>query len=197
MFFGLGKETTIEWIRIRWPSGIEQVLRHPPSDQILRVNEEFPASSVQEGTAIPADAPWGQAGAVSTNQWPHLREAALQARPDAMRFFQDGLTLAEQGKLDQAVEKLRAATTLRPQFVDAYFAMGVVLQQQGRDQAPAAVDAFLKVLELKPDHIGAHLNLSSALAATGDSEAAAACRLRDDRLRGGEDGAGKNLAAVV
>lgn len=37
--FGLGGETSVERIEIRWPSGIVQVLEHVGVDQILQVDE--------------------------------------------------------------------------------------------------------------------------------------------------------------
>jgi enediyne biosynthesis protein E4 len=46
--FGLGLETTVAAIEIRWPSGIRQTLKNIPADQILKVDEPLekpPASS--------------------------------------------------------------------------------------------------------------------------------------------------------
>lgn len=40
--FGLGRETTIQSIEIRWPSGTKQILRNVSADQILQIEE--PAS---------------------------------------------------------------------------------------------------------------------------------------------------------
>jgi enediyne biosynthesis protein E4 len=37
--FGLGQNTKIKEIEIRWPSGIKQVLNDVPADQILTVEE--------------------------------------------------------------------------------------------------------------------------------------------------------------
>src|SRR5664279_1665848 len=37
--FGLGPETKIENVEIRWPSGIVQQIDHPKADQILKVDE--------------------------------------------------------------------------------------------------------------------------------------------------------------
>ena len=40
--FGLGSETKIDQVEIRWPSGIVQRIAHPAIDQILRVGEPVP-----------------------------------------------------------------------------------------------------------------------------------------------------------
>jgi enediyne biosynthesis protein E4 len=37
--FGLGSESTVQRIEIRWPSGISQTLKDIPADQILRIDE--------------------------------------------------------------------------------------------------------------------------------------------------------------
>jgi hypothetical protein len=37
--FGLGTETKIDYVEIRWPSGIVQRIDHPAVDQILKVEE--------------------------------------------------------------------------------------------------------------------------------------------------------------
>jgi hypothetical protein len=37
--FGLGKANQAQSIEIQWPSGIEQVLKQVPADQILTVDE--------------------------------------------------------------------------------------------------------------------------------------------------------------
>jgi hypothetical protein len=37
--FGLGLETTVQKVEIRWPSGILQTLRDVKADQILEVDE--------------------------------------------------------------------------------------------------------------------------------------------------------------
>jgi hypothetical protein len=37
--FGLGNETRIDHVEIRWPSGIVQRIDHPAADQIMKVEE--------------------------------------------------------------------------------------------------------------------------------------------------------------
>jgi hypothetical protein len=41
--FGLGPETRISSVEIRWPSGIRQTLRNVAADQILTVDEQASA----------------------------------------------------------------------------------------------------------------------------------------------------------
>jgi len=43
--FGLGVETSVQVIEIRWPSGIVQVLADVPADQILQIDEKPPSTT--------------------------------------------------------------------------------------------------------------------------------------------------------
>jgi enediyne biosynthesis protein E4 len=47
--FGLGSETSVEWIEIRWPSGLDEKFAPPPVDQIRPLREG-------SGTAVSMDA---------------------------------------------------------------------------------------------------------------------------------------------
>jgi hypothetical protein len=38
--FGLGQETRVETVGLRWPTGAVQALRDVKADQVLRVTEE-------------------------------------------------------------------------------------------------------------------------------------------------------------
>jgi enediyne biosynthesis protein E4 len=44
--FGLGEETVVEAIDVRWPSGILQHLTNIKADQLLRIDEPAASSSV-------------------------------------------------------------------------------------------------------------------------------------------------------
>jgi hypothetical protein len=45
VFFGLGREKGIKQVRIRWPSGIDQVIENPAMDRILKVEEKMPPNA--------------------------------------------------------------------------------------------------------------------------------------------------------
>lgn len=48
--FGLGKQTQVSAIEIRWPSGITQTLKDVRADQILQVDEPVPGRNTPAGT---------------------------------------------------------------------------------------------------------------------------------------------------
>jgi enediyne biosynthesis protein E4 len=170
--FGLGEEQAVRQISIRWPSGTEQAVENPQPDQILRILE--PSSGA--GAVPRATAAINQAAlrgpvniAVSSYRAPQL---AAETSPET--YYQSGLALLRQGRIKEAAEAFRGAVRLKPEFVNAHYALGVALSRMGREQLAAALDQFLEVLRLKPDHVDARVDLSSILALEGDSPAAAA-----------------------
>jgi len=48
--FGLGKQTQVSTIEIRWPSGITQTLKDVRADQILQIDEPVPGRNAPAGT---------------------------------------------------------------------------------------------------------------------------------------------------
>jgi len=48
--FGLGKQTQVSTIEIRWPSGITQTLKDVHADQILQIDEPVPGRNAPAGT---------------------------------------------------------------------------------------------------------------------------------------------------
>ena len=71
-----------------------------------------------------------------------------------------GVTLREQGNLEQAVAAYERALRLKPDHIEAHCNLGIVLKEQGRlDEAVASLD---RALRLKPDYVKAHHNLGQA-----------------------------------
>ena len=83
-----------------------------------------------------------------------------------------GNVLFALGRLDDAVAAYRQATSLKPNYVEAYFNWGVVLQSQKRLEEAAA--QYRRVLEMKPNEIRAEMNLGSVHAMQRDFSAAIA-----------------------
>ena len=140
----------------------------------LEVTEDSAAATARESQPSAPDRPSTRPGETSIWGRGYFRKTAFQSQHNAAREYQEGLRLAEHGEVDQAIENFRSAIRVNPKFTDAYLALGVLLQRQGRENAPAAMDAFLRVLELNPRQVGAHLHISAILAEGGDSEAASA-----------------------
>ena len=82
------------------------------------------------------------------------------------------MTLWQQGEFAKAVEELRAATRIRPDYAEAYYTLGTVLKQQGELRESAS--ALREAIRLQPDFAGAHTTLAGVLRQLGDREGAAA-----------------------
>ena len=72
-----------------------------------------------------------------------------------------GIALQEQGKLDEAIEALNKALSLKPAYAEAYNNMGIALQEQGK--LDEAIEALNKALSLKPDYTDAFNNMGNTL----------------------------------
>ena len=76
-----------------------------------------------------------------------------------------GVSLKEQGKLDEAVKHLREAVRISPDRPRSQHNLGVALAKQGK--LFEAILHLSKAVELMPDHMKAHHNLGIALARLG------------------------------
>jgi tetratricopeptide (TPR) repeat protein len=94
--------------------------------------------------------------------------------PAALAKYRLAESLLQQGKPTEAAEALDAAIQLQTDFVEAHFALGVILARQGEKSYGAAIDHFLEVIRLDPKHVDARVNLSNLLEQDGEFEAAAA-----------------------
>ena len=68
---------------------------------------------------------------------------------DVVQLYDEADRLKAEGKLDEAVEKLRAATSLDDAYSLAHAALAVVLQKLGRHEE--AVAEARRVCELEPN----------------------------------------------
>ena len=72
-----------------------------------------------------------------------------------------GNTLIEQVKIEEALENIIRAISLKPDYADAYNNMGLTLHFMGKFDE--AIEAYKKSISLKPDYADAHHNLSFTL----------------------------------
>ena len=68
-----------------------------------------------------------------------------------------GVTFKEQGKLDEAIEALNKALSIKPDYAEAYNNIGVTFKEQGK--LDEAIEAYNKALSIKPDYADAYNNI--------------------------------------
>jgi tetratricopeptide (TPR) repeat protein len=83
--------------------------------------------------------------------------AAKLAKPDAGQLRSVALDYVLIGDFDDAIHWLQIAESFDPQNVDVLYSLGRCLYSQ--DRFPEAKAMFLRVLELRPDHLKAEENL--------------------------------------
>ena len=99
-----------------------------------------------------------------------LISKAIRANPTSLMYYNLGLVLRAQGRLDAAVESYRKALSLKPDYVEAHNNLGNVLKDQGK--LDEAVKHYRQALLIKPDDAGAYNNLGSVLKEQGKLEVA-------------------------
>ena len=95
-------------------------------------------------------------------------------------YYTLGVTLWQQGEFPAAVEQLRKAVELKPDYAEAYYTMGTVLKQM--NQLPEAAQALREAIRLQPEFAGAHTTLAAVLRQMGDTAGAESERQLGDTL---------------
>ena len=78
---------------------------------------------------------------------------------DKEDLYDQGLDLAFEGKLTEAIGKYREAIAIDPDYVDAVHALAMAHAEL--DDLDAAIEVGVRLCELAPDDILAHTSLST------------------------------------
>jgi len=73
-------------------------------------------------------------------------------------------------QFDDAIDSYKQALKIKPDYADAYYNMGVALNDKGNLEA--AIDSYKQALKIKPDYAEAYNNIGNVLKDQGDLEAA-------------------------
>jgi Flp pilus assembly protein TadD len=84
---------------------------------------------------------------------------------DEARDIERGIGAFKQGEFEHATHLLEDASRKYPQSYDAFVYLGAACAQQGRHNA--AIGAFKRASEIKPDSPRVHYNLGQAYEAAG------------------------------
>jgi tetratricopeptide (TPR) repeat protein len=72
-----------------------------------------------------------------------------------------GAVYAAFNQYDAAIDSYKQALKIKPDYAEAYFNMGVALQEKG--ELNAALDSYKQALKIKPDYAKAYNNMGNAL----------------------------------
>jgi len=141
VLFGLGQEERVERVEIRWPRGRVQVLEEPELRRYLVVREGSEGIVASyAGGAKPEE--------ILTLTGSSGREKGERGLPPKVEHpdwtaedhHRSGVELYKQGRYEEALDRLRLAIQLRPDYIQAYYAVGVVLYGGlGRSEEAVAV----------------------------------------------------------
>jgi len=123
-----------------------------------------------------------------------FEHAAQVTRNNPLAATLLGSLLAEDGKLDQAIEYYRTALRYAPGFPEAHLYLGHALDQQGK--LDEAIAEYQKAIWFKPIQEQTHLAYGAALARQGKPEPAAAQYLAAIKLNPQSAVAHNNLAKL-
>jgi tetratricopeptide (TPR) repeat protein len=117
--------------------------------------------------------------ALTADQYPPAATEVSQAQAamcdSAAACYEQGVSLASEGKLAEAAERFRQAVRLKPDFVEAHYSLAAVLRRLG--QVDEALCCSEETVKMRPDSAEAHLALGTTLLHKGRaSEAETSCR---------------------
>ena len=121
--------------------------------------------------------------------------AVLDLGPDAKAYYNLGVVLFNQGKLDRAKECFVAAVQLQPDSAEARNNLGNVLAGQGK--MGEAGEQFAAAVRAAPDLVEAQCNLGRYFADKGAPDKAAECYLAALRVKPDYADAHNGLAKVL
>lgn len=106
---------------------------------------------------------------------------AIEIEPRAEAHYTLGVIYWQQGDLDRALDRLRAAAAADPEYADAHYSLGAVLA--ARREWPGAAESLRRAIALRPDLWSAHYTLGRVLQSAGDEPSARTHFSEAERLR--------------
>jgi tetratricopeptide (TPR) repeat protein len=117
--------------------------------------------------------PSGEVQKASEELPPEQSTKSIDSRTSATKY-QLGQSLLKEGRTSEAAEAFEEAIALKPEFLEARLALGILLARQGREGYGQAMEQFLRILQVNPKHVDARINISHLLEQEGNLTAALA-----------------------
>ena len=168
----------LNYLELLYRNAVEQEGLGPERQSLLRVNL---------GEVL-----YGLGHHESAFQW--LRDG-LSIAPRPRHRLKAAAMFRQSGEIEEAAGVLRDAIEADPNFGQAHYDLGAVLQARG--ELEGAIASYRRAIELDPDSAAAHAGLGSALGVQGKLEEAIVSLRRALELKPDFLGARANLAQVL
>jgi len=123
-----------------------------------------------------------------------LEEARKRSPNDSNIIFATGLVKRRQGKLDEAIEYQKKATTMDPRNPDIW--ANLARSYRGKRDFPAAREMFDRAFAISPDELAFIGDKAEAYLAEGNLDAAERL-LRDPKIGGANEIVGQSIRCLV
>ena len=86
------------------------------------------------------------------------------------KYFEEAVDLFNQNKLDEAIEVFNRALSIKPDYVEAYNNLGIVLKKQNK--IDKAIDAYTRAISINSSYVVSYYNLGNLYSEQGKLEKA-------------------------
>jgi len=137
--------------------------KHPQNEEAKNIYQEPPSELLQSIINLYTQGQLQQALSESNQM--------LEQFPNSVILYNiSGASNAGLMQFDAAIDSYKQALKIKPDYAEAYYNMGVALNDKGDPKA--AIESYKQALKIKPDYAEAYNNMGVALNDKGDPEAA-------------------------
>ena len=137
--------------------------KHPQNEEAKNIYQEPPSELLQSIINLYTQGQLQQALSESNQM--------LEQFPNSVVLYNiSGASNAGLMQFDAAIDSYKQALKIKPDYAEAYYNMGVALNDKGDPKA--AIESYKQVLKIKPDYAEAYNNIGIVLKDQGDLEAA-------------------------
>jgi Tfp pilus assembly protein PilF len=137
--------------------------KHPQNEEVKSIYQEPPSEQLQSIISLYTQGQLQQALSESNQM--------LEQFPNSVVLYNiSGASNAGLMQFDAAIDSYKQALKIKPDYAEAYYNMGVALNDKGDPKA--AIESYKQALKIKPDYAEAYNNIGNVLKDQGDLEAA-------------------------
>ena len=137
--------------------------KHPQNEEAKNIYQEPPSELLQSIINLYTQGQLQQALSESNQM--------LEQFPNSVVLYNiSGASNAGLMQFDAAIDSYKQALKIKPDYAEAYYNMGVALNDKGNPKA--AIESYKQALKIKPDYAEAYNNIGNVLKDQGDLEAA-------------------------